>query len=231
MTEAEWLACDDPTGMLLFIKQRRTMRKQVKHRKQRLFSVACCRRLWSLIDNERSRHGIEVVERFADGLATSEELQVAETEAYAIWLKNAGIDTPFACLQLFGKDVNGLHVSTTTISAVFKRQRTEANEPFEPLDGLRHGACPSEEREQCALIRDIFGNPFRPVVFSPSWRTDAALSLAHQMYESRDFGAMPILADALQDAGCDSEDIPDHCRGPGPHVRGCWVVDALLAKS
>ena len=80
------------------------------------------------------------------------------------------------------------------------------------------------------LLRDIFGNPFRPVTFSPSWRTDTAVTLAQQMYESRDFGAMPVLADALQDAGCDNDDVLNHCRGPGPHVRGCWVVDLLLGK-
>ena len=85
--------------------------------------------------------------------------------------------------------------------------------------------------ELARLLRDIFGNPFRPVTFSPQWRTDTVLALAGQMYESRDFGAMPILADALQDAGCDDEDILLHCRGPGPHVRGCWVVDLVLGKS
>ncbi|MDY3563323.1 hypothetical protein R5W23_004824 [Gemmata sp. JC673] len=85
---------------------------------------------------------------------------------------------------------------------------------------------------QVALVRDIFGNPFRPVTFSPSWRTDTALSLAQGMYDSRDFGAMPILADALQDAGCDNGDVLDHCRDPkGIHVRGCWVVDLVLGKS
>ena len=80
------------------------------------------------------------------------------------------------------------------------------------------------------LLRDIFGNPFRPVAFSPEWRTDTAVTLARQMYESRDFSAMPILADALQDAGCDNEEVLAHCRGPGPHVRGCWVVDLVLGK-
>jgi hypothetical protein len=80
------------------------------------------------------------------------------------------------------------------------------------------------------ILRDVFGNPFRPVTFFPSWRTDTALSLAHQMYESRDFGAMPILADALQDAGCDHEDILNHCRSRGVHVRGCWAVDLVLGK-
>jgi hypothetical protein len=87
-----------------------------------------------------------------------------------------------------------------------------------------------KEAVQCELVRDIFGNPFRRVVFSSEWRTDTVVSLAKQMYDSRDFGAMPILADALQDAGCDSDDILSHCRGDGPHVRGCWVVDLVLGK-
>jgi hypothetical protein len=80
------------------------------------------------------------------------------------------------------------------------------------------------------LLRCVAGNPFRPVAFDPEWRTSTAVALAQQMYESRDFSAMPILADALQDAGCDSDDILAHCRGPGPHVRGCWVVDLVLGK-
>ncbi|MBM3980898.1 MAG: hypothetical protein FJ304_11545 [Planctomycetes bacterium] len=84
--------------------------------------------------------------------------------------------------------------------------------------------------QQPALLRDIFGNPFRPVTFDPAWRTDTATTLARQMYEAREFGAMPILADALQDAGCDNDDILSHCRGKGPHVRGCWVVDLVLGK-
>ncbi len=79
------------------------------------------------------------------------------------------------------------------------------------------------------MIRCVIGNPFRPVAFSPSWRTDTALSLARTMYDARDFSAMPILADALQDAGCDN-DVLNHCRGNSPHVRGCWVCDLVLGK-
>jgi hypothetical protein len=93
-----------------------------------------------------------------------------------------------------------------------------------------HPAEVAEADHQCRLLRDIFGNPFRPVTFSSEWRTDTVLTLARQMYASRDFGAMPILADALQDAGCENDDILNHCRGPGPHVRGCWVVDLVLGK-
>jgi hypothetical protein len=80
------------------------------------------------------------------------------------------------------------------------------------------------------LLREIFGNALRPVTFSPEWRTDTAVALARVMHDSRDFGALPILAGALQDAGCDDERILDHCRGPGPHVRGCWVADLVLGK-
>jgi hypothetical protein len=80
-------------------------------------------------------------------------------------------------------------------------------------------------------LRDIFGNPFRPVAFDPAWRTDTAVSLARHIYESRDFSAMPILADALQDAGCEHEAILAHCRDLHQvHVRGCWVVDLVLGK-
>jgi hypothetical protein len=84
--------------------------------------------------------------------------------------------------------------------------------------------------ENASVLRELFGNPFRPAAFDPAWHTDTVVALARQMYESRDFGAMPILADALQDAGCASDDILTHCRGAGPHVRGCWVVDLVLGK-
>ena len=82
------------------------------------------------------------------------------------------------------------------------------------------------------LALELIGpNPFRPVFFPTEWRTETALILARQMYGSRDFGAMPILADALQDAGCEDEAILSHCRDPqATHVRGCWVVDLVLGK-
>ena len=83
---------------------------------------------------------------------------------------------------------------------------------------------------QACLIRDIRGNPFRPVSFSPDWRTSDVMLLANGIYAERAFDRMPILADALEEAGCDHADILAHCRGDGPHVRGCWVIDLLLGK-
>jgi hypothetical protein len=82
-----------------------------------------------------------------------------------------------------------------------------------------------------SMIHDVFDRRlFRPITLSPSWLTSTVTALAQQMYDSRDFAAMPILADALQDAGCDDEQVLGHCRGPGPHVRGCCVIDLILSK-
>ncbi|MDY3558189.1 hypothetical protein R5W23_001239 [Gemmata sp. JC673] len=85
-------------------------------------------------------------------------------------------------------------------------------------------------KRMAEVCRDVFGNPFRPVSLSQEWRTEVAAGLAHHAYRSRRFSAMPILADVLQDAGCEDEQILEHCRGSGPHVRGCWVVDLVLGK-
>jgi hypothetical protein len=80
------------------------------------------------------------------------------------------------------------------------------------------------------LLHDIFGNPFRPVTINPAWLTLKVTTLAQAIYNDRGFDKMPALADALEEAGCDNQDVLSHCRGPGPHVKGCWVVDLVLAK-
>jgi hypothetical protein len=101
--------------------------------------------------------------------------------------------------------------------------------------GIEEDANPEPSRTMAVLLprvfHDVFGNPFRPATLDPTWRTPTVVALASQMYQLRDFSPMPILADALQDAGCDSADVLGHCRGPGPHVRGCWVADLVLGKA
>src|SRR5262249_23709471 len=87
-----------------------------------------------------------------------------------------------------------------------------------------------EEREQAVLIRDIFGNLFHPIILEPTWRIPQVVNLAQEIYDHRAFGRLPVLADALEEAGCDNAEILAHCREPGPHVRGCWVVDLILGK-
>lgn len=100
----------------------------------------------------------------------------------------------------------------------------------EKVNAIHTSATNQESGEQCHLLRDIIGNPFRPINIEPSWRTFAVLALAKQAYESRDFTTAPILADALQDAGCDDATILGHLRSETQHVRGCFAVDALLGK-
>ena len=80
-------------------------------------------------------------------------------------------------------------------------------------------------------LREVVGNPFRPVAFDPRWLTSTVVGLARGIYDERAFDRMPILADALEDAGCDDAHVLAHCRGDGPHVRGCWVVDLVLGKT
>ncbi len=170
-------------------------------RKLRLFGAACCRRIWDVM-YEGCRPGIDAVERLAEGLAGDEVRHLTKK----VWMGN-----PVALMAAINAVEWVLGGDTCQLDPTNPWQRAEA--------------C-----EQAQLLREFLGNPFRPVAFSTSWRTDTAVTLARQMYDSRDFSAMPILADALQDAGCDSADVLDHCRGPGPHVRGCWVVDLVLGK-
>ena len=82
----------------------------------------------------------------------------------------------------------------------------------------------------CDEFRDVAGNPFRPITFDPSWRTETVVGLATGIDESGAYERMPILADALQEAGCEDEQVLAHARGPGPHVRGCWLVDMVLGR-
>jgi hypothetical protein len=88
-----------------------------------------------------------------------------------------------------------------------------------------------ERTHQSRIILDIFANPFRPVAIDPRWLTSDVVGLARAIYEDRAFERMPILADALMDAGCEAQPIINHCRGDGVHVRGCWLLDLVLGKS
>jgi hypothetical protein len=198
-------------------------------RKFRLFAVACCRRIWSGLRDERSRTAVEVAERFADGHATTGKLREAFTAANAA-VDECGNFSPFSEYQAIAAYLSAARCITESVTRI-----PQDEDAIEVASHVWSYAIDAEiagsHRQQAVLLSDIFDNPFRPVAFAPSWRTDTALSISRQMYESRDFGAMPILADALQDAGCDSADILDHCREPNAtHVRGCWVVDLVLGK-
>jgi hypothetical protein len=202
MTEGEWLAATNPRVLLEF------RRRKTSDRKLRLFACGYCLQIRWL--GEEGENAVAVAERFADGLVGESALVTA-----AARLDNQPI-----------RDERILNFGVLAIACLCTDLNVGTHLPnLAELPGLL------ENTAVVRLIRDIFGNPFRPVTFDPSWRTSTVVALAQQMYESRDFAPMPILADALQDAGCDHPDILAHCRDPVPaHVRGCWVVDLILGK-
>ena len=231
MTEEEWLACNDPERMAKFL------RAGASDRKLRLFAAACCRAFWAELNLEVTRSAIETNERYADGEATEEELRRLRSAAHSTaWSAQYytrrephGGDPP--AQRLYYRERLGTP-SDETLGRLYLVAFMANNNPR-----LRSDEMPLLTRDPIlaslapSLLREVFGNPFRPVAFDPAWRTDTALILARQMYESREFSAAPILADALQDAGCDSEELLDHLRDPNAtHVRGCWAVDLVLGK-
>jgi hypothetical protein len=187
-------------------------------RKFRLWLCRCLREVnWP---DAESAAAVEVAERYADGLASEEERsQACEAADIAVQRWYGTILSHGATNYLNARNAR---LALDVLDADFFANMAKPAE----ADHRRGGDSINSGR-----LRDIFGNPFRPVAFSPEWRTDTAVTLARTMYESREFGAMPILADALQDAGCDSDGILSHCRDTNAnHVRGCWVVDLVLGK-
>jgi hypothetical protein len=224
MTEAEWLASDEPEEMLLHLSDT----DGLSDRKARLFGCSCVRRVWDELHDERLREATEVAERFADGLVSARQLAAARNEAERL-CKGIGdiiADHGAMAVQSLCERRASLFTSADSTSGIAAEARFDEKTSW--------GAAQDEEkRAQARLLRDIAGNPLRPVAFDRawlSWNDGALVNLAQAIYDGRAFDRVPILADALEDAGCDNADILSHLRGPGPHVRGCWVVDLLLGK-
>ena len=207
MTEEEWLRCADLDAMFLALPGSLRWRD----RKLRLFACGCCRMIPEFMESEPDRESVELAELEVDGLGGGREYPDE------IW-----------DIRWYHRDAGE---SVARAISTFRAEMWNANDLNQADEAKRYEVLSHGGRQLASLLRDIFGNPFRPVSFSPAWRTSTALTLARQMYESRDFSLMPILADALQDAGCENEDILAHCRDANqPHVRGCWVVDLVLGK-
>jgi hypothetical protein len=227
MTESEWLACTDPEPMLDFL------RGKASDRKLRLFAVACCRRIWKVVHSDYHRLA-ELTERYADGKASQEELIAAIEEAHdSDWTAGLAFEdaTGFGEDYAAGDDMadaagyatgNAAHASADAATDYPTHRETS------PEWAAAHKA---ELRAQATLLRDVFGCLFfRSFTTDLHWLTPTVKQLAEAIYEDRDFDRLPILADALEEAGCFNADLLDHCRQPGPHVRGCWAVDAVLGK-
>lgn len=216
-TEADWFEATYPPRMIRFLSER------ITDRKEHLLAAACFRSTWRLLKTEQGRKAVETFEQYADGKATAEQLAEAKEEA---WQSNAEIPNPEGN-NLPEKQVLGA-IGLAPSLADLLMGVAEAT-AWEKLGPGEVGSEP-EERSQTVLIRELFGNPFRPVAVDPSWLTETVVALVEGIYQERAFDRMPILADALEDAGCDDADVLNHCRQPGQHVRGCWVVDLLTGR-
>jgi len=218
MTEAEWLECTEPQMMLEFLKGK------ASDRKLRLFTVACCRSIWPSLTHQRSRLAVEVAEQYADGNSTEPELHKAHSCAL-----NA------AATHSYGKIRRKLVLSDgrQTIEAgrlYFAGQVAHVHKPF--LIGRLRWVCLDEQLKTVSpsFLREIICNPFRPLSFNLSWQTSTVQQLAEAIYQEKAFDRLPILADALEDSGCDNAELLNHFRQPGEHVRGCWALDLVLGK-
>jgi hypothetical protein len=219
MTEADWLAATDPQQMLTFLRDI----GRATDRKLRLFACACCRRLGVYLDGI-GKEAVEVAEQYADGAASAEALRGAEDLA---WWGADGL--------MYAED----HIQAAAWAA---HAAVEGN-AVRAANLAASGAGPEEQMVVLGpLVRDIFGNPFRPPPpLAPSvlgWNDGLVFRLAKVTYEDRqlpscylDPARLAVLADALLDAGCPADaEILQHLRGEGPHWRGCWTVDLLLNK-
>jgi hypothetical protein len=240
MTEAEWLVGTDPEPMLEFVCGKSS------ERKLRLFACGCCRRVWHLLTDEESRSAVEVAERFADGLVPKRHLSAARSRANrATFQRGAAYLAGQAAVEKLPTLIGNIARRTIYCAAAHPGSSEAKQESFaarllrtlfdNPFSRVPINPCSSDVEQESvavtALLRDIFGNPFRPVTFDPAWRTSTVVALASGIYKESAFDRMPILADALQDFGCDNEDILNHCRGQGVHVRGCSVVDFCLGRN
>jgi hypothetical protein len=210
LTEKEWLKCQNPDKMLAFL-----CAEGASERKLRLFGCACCREVWHQMTSQRSRNAVEAAEQYADGDCDRATLQRKQRAAINV------------CNSLdYCDDTPGYSQSPAAGSVAL----VDAGRAALRSSSEIRGRTGKGSRGQSHLLRDIFGNPYRPVAVELAWRTDTVLQLAQGIYDERAFDRLPILADALEEAGCTSADMLGHLRGTGPHVRGCWAVDLVLAK-
>jgi hypothetical protein len=180
---------------------------------------------------------IEVTELYVDGLTSKKEMDAARAAAGfrgAMSLKELR-----ASRRPNRQEARaGLMAAASAFTEASREAELSARFAREAAMAAWQAEEAEEEAFQCEILRGLLGNPFRPISLDPGWLTPTVTNLAAAAYVERelpsghlDAGWLGVLADALEDAGCDNAELLGHLRGPGPHVRGCWVVDLLLGRS
>ncbi len=250
MTEAQWLASTDPTPMLELLAQRKTTERKV-----RLFACACCRRAWDALPDELSRNAVRVAEWYVEkevgadilkataaemlaALATRWQDLVDAEDDPAIWADIAGAKAASLVCKKAALTPRVAREVANEVQSVLAhlaaRHLWGPNTDFEPVSGSEEFSARWDEEgtAQADLLRCIFGNPFVAPVQLPAgildWAGGVVQHIAQAAYDEQVFDHLPVLADALIDAGCTDTVLLGHLRDPGPHARGCWAVDRLL---
>jgi hypothetical protein len=209
--------------------------ERIGDRKRRLFAVACCRRLAHLFGDERSRRAVDVAERYADGLASEQERLFTENNAFEAHfdVRESRLSaTPVVCWSRSSELITQAALLAVSVGTFYAEDAADYSRLALAASGVAWRRDEEEELAQCRLLREIVG-PLSPPTVDPLWLSAndrAAVQLAQWIYDKQAFDDLPILADALEDAGCNETDILDHCRQGGEHVRGCWVLDMVLGK-
>jgi hypothetical protein len=231
MTEQEWLGCDDPRPMQQFLGGNPGLRKM------RLFVLACCRQIWGAAADPPTRVALQSVERFVQAGAMQTwkaSVRVASGQAVI----DCRASDPLGPLQVFASNSLPRQVSVSAVPPILVRileylacERDVSWWPDWLIEALdRAGLSPARQAD---VFRDLIRAPFRPLHFRAAWRTGndgASLQVARVIDHEEAFDQVPILADALEDSGCDCDEILDHLRHSEGHVRGCWAVDLVLGR-
>ena len=234
MTESGWRRSANPQALLAALHGR------VSDRKLRLFSLACLRRFEVFLGYPRlagTREAIAVLERQIDGDATVEQLRAVAATALEEIERNVmegaldnwtGSDLAHGLLTRDAPAAAARHID---LAQDFAFDVVVDNLPESLWDEQAWRMVTGPVKAQmCRWLRDLVGNPFRPIRFSGDWRTPGAVAIAQAMYDRRDFVALPVLAQSLREAGCRDPQVLRHCNEPGEHIRGCWVADLVLGR-
>jgi hypothetical protein len=238
MTEQEWLQCHDLRKMLNNLRGKAVATK----RKLQLFGCACCGSIWSHIPEGLPRSAVECSERLADGLPTEREEEMGK-ELYALWhseyMSSSRKQTPqyqglwaaFLCKE------NGLtEIMDEVLGPPFVIARIiahqKAGQDYGNDESINHEVNRETGQHVASILRDIIPKLLarRSPRIDSKQLTRTVVALAQSIYDERAFDRLPILGDALEEAGCQNAEILTHCREPGPHFRGCWALDLLLGK-
>lgn len=233
MSEQDWFSCGEPLQML------EHLRGKVSDRKFRLFTVGCCRRASEFLNKDKYLPALlTFIEKLSDNEGTeivlSTEAPNQEGVSRIQFAADAilalaptvpeGEPDPYSCLRSSLVHRDSWIAAWNTVSAVAFQ--------FASLRD-RHGSYQSVLLSMKDVVLDLFSSPFRPPNLDPAWLAwngGAVRRLVQGIYSDGDFSYMSILADALEDAGCDNVDLLQHCRGESHHFKGCWAIDLLLNK-